>query len=128
MSGLDLACELLVDGERSAGRRGEQFDRSVVVRRAETPRDDEQVLVQPCTQRGLELGRLVADDSDPHGIDAEPEQRARQIRAVPVLPVAADELRARRDDRGPYAGRQPVDVTMITRGFSPGTCTSLPRT
>ena len=83
---------------RPAGCPGEQFDRAIVVRRAEAAGDDEEVLVEPGPQRSLQLRRLVADDGDPYGIEAQPEERCGQIGPVPVLPVAADELRARRDD------------------------------
>src|SRR4029078_12035711 len=52
------------------------------------------------------------------------------IRAVAVRPVAANELRARRDNRradtARYAGCQPVFVTMPTRGCAPGTRTQRP--
>ncbi len=72
--GLDLAREPLVHRERPAGSAREQLDRAVVVRRAEAPGDDEEILVEAGPQRGLELGGLVADHGDPDGIDAELQQ------------------------------------------------------
>jgi hypothetical protein len=51
------------------------------------------------TQCGLEIRRLVTDDGDARRVDAEAKQRRRQKRPVAILPVAADELGARRDDR-----------------------------
>ena len=119
-------CKLLVDRDRPSSRPREQFDRAIVVRWAEPAGDDEEVVVEPGAQRSLQLRRFVTDDGDADGIDAQPEERGGQIRPVPVLPVASDELRARRDDARSQAGCQPVGVTMITRGWSPGTCTSLP--
>src|SRR5205085_737651 len=79
-------------------------------------------------QRGFEVARIVADDGDARRIDAEPKQRRREEGPIAIVPVAAHELRARRDDRRAQAGRQPVGVTMMTCGLRPGTCTSLPRT
>jgi len=76
--------------------------------------------------RRLELGGLVADDPDLRGLDAQGEQRAREERAVEVGTVAADELRARDDDRGAQrrggaraqaaCPRQPAGVIVSTQG------------
>src|SRR5581483_5136076 len=128
---LDPGRQLLVEREPTAGRPGEQLDRAVVVRRPEAAGDDEQVLGETGAQRRLEVGRVVADDGDPCGLDAEAEERRGEKRPVAIRTVAADELGARGDERGPdagYAGRQPVGVTTITRGWRPGTWTSFPRT
>ena len=126
----DLRREGVVDAELDPGRPREQLDRPVVVGRPEPAGDAQEVVPEPLGQRGLEIGRIVADDRDRDRRDPERDQRRREERAVAVVPVAADELGARGDDRGArprYAGRQPVGVTMITRGWSPGTCTSTPR-
>ncbi len=122
---LDRRLELLLDVEPHAGRVGEQLDRAVVVRRPEPARDDEQVVLEPAAKRRLEIGRVVADDRDPSRFDTAAEQVRREVRAVAIRPVAANELGARRDDRGDcYAACQPVFVTMPTRGCAPGTRTT----
>ncbi len=86
---------------------------------------------EPFAQRRLEIGGVVSDDGYPGRIDPEPKQRRGEVRAVPVVAVAADELGARRDDEPSgsplQAGCQPVAVTTITCGFGPGTCTGAPR-
>jgi hypothetical protein len=125
---LDLRTQLLVDCDANTGSTREQLDRAVVVRRPQPARDDQQVVAQSLAQRGLELRRLVPDDRDPRRLDAQPHQRRGQERPVAVVAVAADELGARRDDRGSYAGRQPLAVTTITRGFCPGTIRVCPLT
>ena len=79
-------------------------------------------------ERRFKVRRLVTYDGDANRFDAKSKQRGCEDRPVAIVPVAAHELRARRDDRCSYAGRQPVGVTMITFGLPPGTCTSLPRT
>src|SRR5439155_7690037 len=122
---LDLRRELLVRPDADVRSTGEQLDRPVVVCRAEPARDDEQVAGEAFAERLLEVGGVVAHDRDACGVDAEPQERRREERAVAVVPVAGDELRARCDDRRSYAGRQPVGVTMMTCGFRPGTWTSL---
>ena len=99
----------------------EQLDRPVVVRRPEATRDDEQIVSEAVDERRLEIGRVVADDRDPRRLETEAQQRCGEERPVSVVPVAAHELRARCDDRYAWAGCQPVAVTMITCGFSPGT-------
>jgi hypothetical protein len=118
--------------EPDADRTREQLDGAVVMGRPEPARDDEQVVPQPLLEGGEQIARIVADDRDPRRIDAQPEQGRSEVRTISVVPVAADELGARRDDRRARAtydaGRQPVGVTKITCGFAPGTCTRWPRT
>ena len=94
------------------------------------PETHEQVVASPSRSAASRSAGVVADDRDPRRVDAEAQERRREERAVAIVAVAAHELGARRDDRGAqaYAGRQPVAVTMITRGLPPGTWTSLPRT
>ena len=121
---LDRRLELFLDMEPDAGRVGEQLDRAVVVRRPEPARDDEQVVLEPSPKSRLEIGRVVADDRDPRRFDTAAEKIRREVRPVAIGPVAANELRARRDDRGAYAACQPVFVTMPTRGCAPGTRTT----
>ena len=111
--------QLRVDPKPDPRRARQKLDRAVVVRRPETAGDAQQVVGEALVQRRLEVGRIVPHDRDAHRVDAEAQERRSEIRAVPVVAVAADELGARRDDG--YAGCQPVGVTMITRGFRPGT-------
>ena len=68
------------------------------MRRAEPARDEAEVRVEPLPQRGLQLERIVADDRDPCGLDAEPQQLLGEERPVQVRAVAADELAAGDDD------------------------------
>ncbi len=116
---LDRRLELRVDPKPDPRRARQQLDRAVVVRRPETAGDAQQVVGEALVQRRLEVGRIVPHDRDARRVDPEAQERRSEKRAVPVVAVAADELGARRDDG--YAGCQPVGVTMITRGFRPGT-------
>ena len=100
-AGLDLALELLVDDQVEPRRGREQLHRPVVVGRAEAPRDDAEVGLQALAECGRELAGRVADDRDPRGRDAERQELARQERPVQVGALAADELAAGDDDRGP---------------------------
>jgi len=63
-------------------------------------------------KRPLELARLVADDHDACGLDAEREQRAGEVRAVEIGAVAANELAARGDDDRAGARAQARAATM----------------
>ena len=96
----DLGRQILVDVQLGAGGACEQLDRAVVVRRAEAAGADEQVVPEAVAERRLELCGRVADDAHLDRLDAEREQRAGEEGAVQVGAVAADELRARDDDRG----------------------------
>ena len=91
------------------------------------PETHEQVVGEPLAQRCLEVGRVVADDRDARRVEAEPEQRRGEIRAVAVgrSPRTSSEPDATIAARRATRGRQPVAVTMITRGCRPGTCTTL---
>ncbi len=99
----------------------EKLDRPVVMRRAESARDDQQIVAEAVGERGLELRRIVTDNRDSRRLEPETKQRRGEERPVSIVPVAAHELRARCDDRYARAGCQPVAVTMITCGRSPGT-------
>src|SRR5439155_9981805 len=78
----------------------QQLDRAVVVRRPEATGDEQQVgLAQPDRERLRELFGAVADDRDPGRLEAEAHQLGGEEGAVEVVPVAADELAARHDDR-----------------------------
>src|SRR5207244_8704648 len=103
---------------------------------AKTPRDGAEIGAEPLAQRTLQLGRVVADDLDPGRLDPQPQQLLGQERAVPVRPVAADELAAG-DDNDPAGARQPVlgatvtprEVTStITDRPPPGSVTGFPLT
>jgi len=96
---LDLRGELLVGVKRHVRRSREQLDRAVVVGRAEPARDDKQLVRETFAERRFEIGRLVTDNCDARRVDAEPQQRRCEERPVAILPVAAHELGARRDDR-----------------------------
>ena len=98
---LDLLLERPVDDEVEPRRGREQLDRPVVVRRPEPARDDAEVGLQALAERGRELARRVADDRDPRRIEPEREQLPGQKRPVQVGALAADELAAGDDDRGP---------------------------
>src|SRR5205807_1978408 len=111
----DLALERLVDDELAAGRPREELDRPVVMRRAEPARDDAEIGSQPFAEGSLQLLRPVADDRDPRRLEAEAKRLAREKRAVPVGPLAADELAAGDDERGARPARkaQPAVRTRL---------------
>jgi hypothetical protein len=95
------------------------------VGRPEPAGGDDEVVRERLLERAPELARVVADEVDSRGLDAEPEQRLREEGAVRVAAVAANELRARDDDRGarPWfqSTDQPDGVIVITRGRLPPT-------
>ena len=68
---LDLRLELAVDPERRAGDARDELDRPVVVRRPEAARDEADVRLAPGPERRLEVDRVVPDDDDPLGCEAE---------------------------------------------------------
>jgi hypothetical protein len=71
------------------------------VRRPEPARDDADVGLQSLAERGRELAGRVADDRDPCRFEPEREELAGKERTVQVGALAADELAAGDDDRGP---------------------------
>jgi hypothetical protein len=71
------------------------------VSRPESARDDAEVGLQALAERGREFARRVADDRDPCRVEAEGEQLPGQKRPVQIGALAADELAAGDDDRGP---------------------------
>src|SRR6187399_223587 len=85
------------------------------MRRAEPARDEAEIRLKPLTQRALELLGVVADNRDPRRLETQPQQLLRQERAIPVGPIAADELAAGGDDEparaGQAAGAIPCGVT-----------------
>ena len=114
--GADLLLELLVDDELEPGRARDHLDGAVVVRRAEPTGDEARVGFQAFSERRFELDGVVADDRDPRGLEAVAKRLGGEEWAVPVSPLAADELAAGGDDRRPRArGHPPRTVT-------PGEC------
>ncbi len=69
------------------------------MRRPETARDEAHVRLAAGAEGRLEVGRVVADDEDPVGDEAERQRLAGVERPVAVRPFAAHELAARDDDR-----------------------------
>ena len=102
--GLDLPLELLVDDERAARDARDQLDRAVVVGRAEPSRDEAEVGLEALRESarsrssGASPTIVIRSGSSPSRTRLGGEERP-----VPVLPVAADELAARDDDRRPRA-------------------------
>jgi len=95
---LDLLPEPFVDVQRQARCACEELDRAVVVRRAEAAGDDAEVCAQALGERALELRFVVTDDRDGRGLEAEAYEFLREVRAVAVVAVPADELAAGDDD------------------------------
>ena len=60
----------------------------------------------------------VADDRDPRRLEPERERLAREERAVQVGALAADELAARDDDRGPRPGSSGFGALPMPLGES----------
>ena len=89
----DLALERLVEDQRTAGDARHELDGAVVVRRAETARDEaaDRLREALCECR-FEILDPVADDRDAHGVEAEPDSLGGEERPVAVLPLAANEL------------------------------------
>src|SRR5205085_6464547 len=79
----DLPLERVVHRQLPSGDPGEDFDRTVVVRRAEAAGDDAEVGAEAFSERRLELVRPVADDRDPRRLEPEPKRLAGEERAVP---------------------------------------------
>jgi len=79
----------------------EQLDRAVVVCRTEPTRDDEQVVSETFAERGLEIGRFVADDRDAR-------------RSMPSRSSEAARTGPLRSCRSPRTSSEP-DATMAAR-------------
>ena len=62
---LDLRLQVRVDVQRAARRLRDELDRAIVVRRAETSRNEADVGLNSLPERLLELGGIVADDDHP---------------------------------------------------------------
>jgi hypothetical protein len=71
------------------------------VRGPETSRDDAEIGLQTLAERGRELAGRVTDDRDPGRFETEREELAGEEGPVQVGALAADELAAGDDDRGP---------------------------
>ena len=122
---LDLGLESLVEHERPPGHARHELDRPVVVRRPESARDEADIGLESFAQGGLELGRIVADDRDPRGLEPEPERLPRVERAVQISPLAANELASRYDDGGARAVQEAGET--VRRPLC-GTLTRVPAT
>ena len=96
---LDLPLELRVDESLEPRSPSQELDGPVVVGRAQSARDHEQVGREPFPDRLLELGRLVPYDRDPRRLQPEPGQLLGEKRPVRVPASAADELASGDEDR-----------------------------
>ena len=82
------------------------------MRRTEPARDEAEVRVEGLTERTLEIVDGVTDDRDRRRLETEANRFCREERAVAVLPLSANELRAGRDDRRPRTA-QDVARTIL---------------
>src|SRR5262249_19008885 len=87
-----------VDAESRRARH--ELDCAIVVRRSEPTGDDAEVRRERIAQGGFELFWVAADDLDPRGREAEPEDFLCEPRPVAVRAVAADELAAGYHENG----------------------------
>ena len=129
--GSDLPLEGLVEDERAAGDASDELDRAVVVRRAETARDEAEIGLEALRERTLEILDAVAHDRDTSRVESETNDLRREERPVAVLPLAANELGARDDDRRPRAAQDVARVILraVTTNVVPaGRSTRLPFT
>jgi hypothetical protein len=93
--------ELLVEHEAPAGGLRDQLDGAVVVCRPEPPGDETEVGLEALSQCRLELVPPVADNRDPRWLESERQRLGGEERAVEVGSLAANQLAAGDDDRGP---------------------------
>src|SRR5262249_44465479 len=129
--GLDRRFELVVDGQRPPRDTGHELDRAVVVRRTEPARDETEIGRERLAERGLEVVRRVSHDGDAPWLEPQPHGFGREERPVAVLPLPANELRARDDDRRPGAAQAVVRVirrAVTTNVVPAGSSTRLPFT
>ena len=127
----DLALERLVEDERAARDARDELDRAVVVRRAETARDEAEIGLEALRECALEILDAIADDRDTSRVEPEAHDLRREERPVAVLPLAANELGARDDDRRPRAAQDVARVILraVTTNVVPaGRSTRLPFT
>src|SRR4029453_16258175 len=99
----DLELKSLVHDELAARGLRDQLDRPIVVRRAEPARHEAEIPSQPICEGAPEGRGTGSDDRYPPRVEPEALSFCREERAVPVLPVTADELATRDDDRRPRA-------------------------
>src|SRR5581483_4865076 len=130
---LDLGLELRADRELHARGGRHELGGPVVVCWPEPARDRAELGLHPLRDSRRELVRRVADDRDPCRLEAEREELLREKRTVQIRSLAADELAACDDDRGPRPPQQlpgPAGstcfVTISTHGFAPPTCSGRP--
>ena len=108
----DLALERFVEDERAAGDARDELDGAVVVRRPETARHEAEIGREALLEGALEILHAVTDDRDARRIEPEANDLGREERAVAVLPIAADELGARDDDRRLRAAQDVARVIL----------------
>jgi hypothetical protein len=70
------------------------------VGRPEAAGHEAEIGLEPIAQGRLQLVRLVADDRDPCGLEAQLQRLCGQKRPVQVSALSPDELAAGDDDRG----------------------------
>ena len=129
--GSDLPLECLVEEERPTGDASDELDRTVVVRRTEAARDEAEIGLEAFGERTLEILDAIAHDRDSGGVESEPHDLRGEERPVAVLPLAANELGARDDDRRPRAGQDVARMILraVTTNVVPaGRSTRLPFT
>ena len=120
---LDPASQPLSTTSGTPGRTGQELDRAVVVRRAETTRDTEQVV--PRALRAARVSRsagVVSDDGYPGG--SIPSRNSDAARYGPFRSLRSPRTSSEPDatiapSGAAQAGCQPVAVTMITCGSAP---------
>ena len=101
------------------------------MRRPEAAGDENEVGRERAAEGALEVRNSVADDLDTRGIEPEPNELRGQERPVAVEALAADELRARGDDRRAGAALVVARVTLCavtTKVVPVGSCARLPFT
>jgi hypothetical protein len=127
--GSDLLLETLVEDERATRDAGDELDGAVVVRRAEPAGHETEIRREGIPKRALEIGDRVSDDLDGGGLETEPDRLGGKEGAVPVVPLATDELGAGRDDRRARAAQEVARTTLceVTTNIVPfGSSTRLP--
>ena len=90
----DLAHQLLVDSQLEPSSPRQELDRSVIVRRPEPTRHDQQVGAQTVLERARQLRGIVTDDHNALRSQAEPCELAREEATVCVADVATNQLRS----------------------------------
>ena len=86
--------------------------------RAEPARDEAEIGAEALRERTFEVLGPVADDRYPLRVETEPERFRGEKGAVPIVPLATDELRARDDDCRPRTRLRQEDAGMIRRALT----------